>query len=70
MTDFPIAIRFLTDGSEAFLVEEITNTLKSKDRRVANYQFCVSIVNEGYAYPLCLDDLQRLYSFKLIEIIE
>ena len=70
MKDFPLAIRFVSDDSQAFLVEEITKTLKTKDRRVANYQYCVSVVNEGYSYPLCLDDIIRLYNFKLIEIIE
>lgn len=69
MNNFPLAIRFVSNETQAFFVEDISQTLKSK-KTVGNYEFCVSATKDGIVYPIELDHIERLISYGLIEVIE
>ena len=65
---FPNKIKFVSDDNEAILAGQVVT--KSSNIAVAYYEYVVSKNNKGVKIPMTLDDINRLLSFKLLEILE
>lgn len=65
---FPNKIKFVSDDNEAILAGQVVT--KSSNIAVAYYEYVVSKNNKGVKTPMTLDDINRLLSFKLLEILE